>query len=81
MLSALKVMCANHSKVNPGEGQCDWIGEYGAYQDHIRECKNEPCMALKESASKEPKIKEAKKGKEAVWNWISRFFFFEFRFV
>jgi len=39
MLSSLKIMCANHPKVNP-EGTCDWIGEYGSYQKHVWQCKN-----------------------------------------
>jgi len=41
MLSSLKIMCANHPKVQP-DGKCDWIGEYGSYQKHIWSCKNAP---------------------------------------
>lgn len=41
MLSSLKIMCANHAKVN-SDGKCEWIGEYGSYQKHIKSCKNLP---------------------------------------
>lgn len=34
-------MCANHAKCNP-EGRCDWTGDYGSYQEHIRACQNIP---------------------------------------
>jgi hypothetical protein len=34
-------MCANHAKCSP-EGQCDWTGDYGSYQAHIRTCQNIP---------------------------------------
>lgn len=41
MLSSLKIMCVNHPKVRP-DGKCDWIGEYGSYQKHMRGCRNLP---------------------------------------
>lgn len=40
MLSSLKIMCANHPKADPKNGKCEWIGEYGSYQKHIKVCKN-----------------------------------------
>ncbi|CAD7927245.1 unnamed protein product [Amoebophrya sp. A120] len=40
MLSSLKVMCANHPKVEKGK-TCEWIGEYQHYQTHIQNCKGE----------------------------------------
>eukprot|EP00448_Togula_jolla_P011337 CAMPEP_0170598378 /NCGR_PEP_ID=MMETSP0224-20130122/16216_1 /TAXON_ID=285029 /ORGANISM="Togula jolla, Strain CCCM 725" /LENGTH=952 /DNA_ID=CAMNT_0010922927 /DNA_START=52 /DNA_END=2910 /DNA_ORIENTATION=+ len=43
MLSSLKIMCQNHSRLRPGgDGRCDWVGEYGQYQKHARGCKNLP---------------------------------------
>jgi len=53
MLSGLKVMCANHSRCRE-DGKCDWTGEYGSIQAHMRGCKNEPLgkpLAAKESRS------------------------------
>merc|ERR1712048_592305 len=41
MLCGTKIMCANHSKCSSG-GQCDWTGDYGSYQEHIRACQNKP---------------------------------------
>lgn len=40
MLSSLKIVCANHQKVRP-DGKCDWVGEYGSYQKHASQCKNQ----------------------------------------
>jgi len=40
MLSGLKIMCTNHPKVTPG-GECEWIGEYGTYQEHVKRCLQE----------------------------------------
>jgi hypothetical protein len=45
MLSSTRIVCANHSKCRKG-GRCDWEGDYGSYQEHIRHCSNEPCHAL-----------------------------------
>jgi hypothetical protein len=45
MLSSTRIICANHSKCRKG-GRCDWEGDYGSYQEHIRHCSNEPCHAL-----------------------------------
>lgn len=44
MLSRTRIMCANSSKCNP-DGQCDWIGDYGSYQEHIRLCTNSPVFS------------------------------------
>ncbi len=44
-LFAVQVMCANHPKVEPGQN-CDWIGEYGQYAEHMAVCRNEPCISL-----------------------------------
>merc|ERR1711933_133215 len=41
MLCGTKIRCANHAKCSP-EGQCDWTGDYGSYQEHIRTCQNVP---------------------------------------
>lgn len=41
MLSSLKIVCANHTKVRP-DGKCGWVGEYGSYQKHAALCKNLP---------------------------------------
>lgn len=40
MLSSLKIMCINHNRMSPG-GKCEWIGEYGQYQKHIKQCESE----------------------------------------
>lgn len=37
MLSSLKIMCINHTRMGP-KGKCDWIGEYGGYQKHMKTC-------------------------------------------
>lgn len=34
-------MCANHSRCN-SEGNCNWTGDYGSYQEHIHLCTNTP---------------------------------------
>jgi len=39
MLSSLKIMCVNHSKLR-SDGKCEWIGEYGQYQKHALSCRN-----------------------------------------
>mmetsp|Transcript_21591 Transcript_21591/g.54016 ORF Transcript_21591/g.54016 Transcript_21591/m.54016 type:complete len:579 (-) Transcript_21591:91-1827(-) len=44
MLSATRIVCANHPKCNK-QGCCDWEGDYGSYQEHIRTCANAPCCA------------------------------------
>lgn len=41
MLSDTKIVCGNNAKCT-ANGQCDWKGEYGSYQEHIRLCKNLP---------------------------------------
>eukprot|EP00406_Dinophysis_acuminata_P066855 CAMPEP_0179281934 /NCGR_PEP_ID=MMETSP0797-20121207/37409_1 /TAXON_ID=47934 /ORGANISM="Dinophysis acuminata, Strain DAEP01" /LENGTH=532 /DNA_ID=CAMNT_0020990657 /DNA_START=57 /DNA_END=1652 /DNA_ORIENTATION=+ len=45
MLSSLKIMCVNHSRMRP-DGLCDWVGEYGQYQKHAKGCKNLPASEL-----------------------------------
>jgi hypothetical protein len=45
MLAATKVRCANHPKCRPG-GQCDWVGDYGSYQEHARTCTNTRCAPV-----------------------------------
>jgi len=39
LLSATRIMCANNPKCCSG-GNCDWIGDYAAYPEHIRICQN-----------------------------------------
>jgi len=41
MLSNTRIMCANNPKCSPN-GNCNWTGDYGSYQEHIRQCKNLP---------------------------------------
>mmetsp|Transcript_67853 Transcript_67853/g.172258 ORF Transcript_67853/g.172258 Transcript_67853/m.172258 type:complete len:537 (+) Transcript_67853:122-1732(+) len=62
MLSATRVMCANNPLCNP-EGKCDWQGDYGSYQAHVRCCKNTPLrmedVALPEAQAAEvPELEE-----------------------
>mmetsp|Transcript_47417 Transcript_47417/g.141556 ORF Transcript_47417/g.141556 Transcript_47417/m.141556 type:complete len:599 (-) Transcript_47417:66-1862(-) len=58
MLSTLPIMCANHPKCNP-KGHCDWKGEYGRYQEHIRECKNMPRFSASTSPTVTPEFTPA----------------------
>lgn len=41
MLSATRIVCANNPKCRT-DGRCDWQGECGIYQEHIRTCQNVP---------------------------------------
>lgn len=41
MLSGIKITCGNHPRCSPG-GQCDWVGDYGSYKDHLLVCTNGP---------------------------------------
>lgn len=50
MLCGVKVMCANHSRCN-SEGKCNWTGDYGSYQEHIRCCANTPLAQFENKAS------------------------------
>lgn len=43
IIASLKIACCNHPRVRAG-GRCRWIGEYGAYHDHIKAGKCE-CAA------------------------------------
>lgn len=45
MLSKTRVMCANNPKCSE-HGKCNWIGDYGSYQEHIRTCKNVPELSF-----------------------------------
>jgi hypothetical protein len=50
MLAATKVKCANHPACNPC-GQCDWVGDYGSYQQHARTCRNCPTLPMDRPAT------------------------------
>jgi len=39
ILHQTKLRCVNHSSCR-ADATCDWIGEYGSYQAHIRQCRN-----------------------------------------
>eukprot|EP00434_Breviolum_minutum_P041687 symbB.v1.2.037087.t1/scaffold5382.1/size27800/2 len=41
VISGLEIICENNRRLR-GDGQCDWVGEYGTYQKHIKDCKNAP---------------------------------------
>lgn len=41
MLCDTKIICANNPKCS-ASGKCNWVGDYGSYQDHIRLCQNLP---------------------------------------
>jgi len=41
ILSETRIVCGNNPKCNPS-GNCNWIGSWGTYQDHIQHCKNLP---------------------------------------
>lgn len=43
MLCGTKLICGNNFKCFSA-GRCDWTGDYGSYQDHLRACKNAPIM-------------------------------------
>merc|ERR1712003_213923 len=58
MLCGTKVMCSNHAKCNP-EGRCDWTGDYGSYQEHIRACQNVPLRCGLSSTEAEDKDRMA----------------------
>jgi len=48
IISATPVVCANHPRCNPN-GQCNWKGTYGTYQEHVRSCTNTPLNEFMES--------------------------------
>jgi len=53
VLSGLKIQCSNHARCRD-DGRCDWTGEYGSFQEHVRTCKNVPLgkpAVLQESKS------------------------------
>merc|ERR550537_928669 len=41
MLSRTRIVCANNPRCR-SDGQCNWVGDYGSYQEHIRTCQNLP---------------------------------------
>lgn len=45
MLSDTRIVCANNPKCD-ANGNCNWTGDYGSYQEHIRTCKNLPLSDL-----------------------------------
>lgn len=58
MLSSLKIMCSNNPKIR-SDGECDWVGEYGTFEAHIKLCQN------KRLSSEDPKITDPKTNKLA----------------
>jgi len=61
MLSNTRIVCANNPKFGES-GNCNWIGEYGSYQDHVRSCKNLP---INDCSASTPFLQEASHSKEA----------------
>jgi len=53
MLSDTKIVCGNNARCN-ANGQCDWKGDYGSYQEHIRVCRNLPLLGPSPSAEDAP---------------------------
>jgi hypothetical protein len=49
MLSRTRIVCANNPKCCP-DGKCDWVGDYGSYQEHISTCTNSPVYSSRISA-------------------------------
>mmetsp|Transcript_45283 Transcript_45283/g.101931 ORF Transcript_45283/g.101931 Transcript_45283/m.101931 type:complete len:321 (-) Transcript_45283:100-1062(-) len=37
LLRRTKIVCANHRQCDAG-GTCEWVGDYGSYQEHARTC-------------------------------------------
>jgi len=61
MLSSTRIVCANNPKFGES-GNCNWIGDYGSYQDHVRSCKNLPiydCLTSIHSLQEASDSKEA----------------------
>jgi len=61
MLSDTRIVCANNPKFGES-GNCNWIGDYGSYQDHVRSCKNLP---ISDCSASIPFLQEASQSKEA----------------
>lgn len=65
MLSSTRIVCAKNPKF--GEScNCNWIGDYGSYQDHVRCCTNLPiydCLASIQPLQEA--LQEASDSKEA----------------
>jgi len=53
MLSDTKIVCANNPKCN-ADGGCNWIGDYGSYQEHIRHCENVPLSDFPPTSTAQP---------------------------
>eukprot|EP00746_Dinoflagellata_sp_MGD_P163487 gnl/MRDRNA2_/MRDRNA2_91549_c0_seq1.p1 gnl/MRDRNA2_/MRDRNA2_91549_c0~~gnl/MRDRNA2_/MRDRNA2_91549_c0_seq1.p1 ORF type:complete len:799 (-),score=152.86 gnl/MRDRNA2_/MRDRNA2_91549_c0_seq1:739-3135(-) len=53
MLSSLKIMCSNNPKIR-SDGECDWVGEYGTFEAHIKICQNKRLNST--CSPEEPKI-------------------------
>eukprot|EP00931_Biecheleriopsis_adriatica_P113588 TRINITY_DN886_c0_g2_i1.p1 TRINITY_DN886_c0_g2~~TRINITY_DN886_c0_g2_i1.p1 ORF type:complete len:889 (-),score=246.94 TRINITY_DN886_c0_g2_i1:100-2766(-) len=53
MLSALKIVCMNSCQLRKKDGKCDWVGEYGQYQKHVKACQNLPVAESREPPEKE----------------------------
>mmetsp|Transcript_81582 Transcript_81582/g.228824 ORF Transcript_81582/g.228824 Transcript_81582/m.228824 type:complete len:515 (-) Transcript_81582:207-1751(-) len=50
VLCSLRVRCVNHFECGP-DGRCDWIGDYGSFQAHVKTCKNEPAQPQAQSTA------------------------------
>jgi len=59
MLSKTKIVCANNPKCSIN-GNCNWSGDYGSYQEHIHVCQNMqiPGYTPSTPASNVPAVKE-----------------------
>lgn len=55
MLSDTKIVCGNNAKCT-ANGKCDWRGDYGSYQEHIRVCKNLPLFGPSPPAEEAPAV-------------------------
>jgi hypothetical protein len=38
LLAETKIVCANHRRCRRS-GRCDWVGTYGSYPEHLKECR------------------------------------------
>jgi len=61
MLSDTKIVCGNNAKCT-ANGQCDWKGDYGSYQEHIRLCKNLPLFGPSPPPAEEAPVAAALEG-------------------
>lgn len=65
MLSSLKVMCCNNPKLRQ-DGACNWIGEYGTFQQHYACCGNEPLESFKQLTAGDEACSETTAGESAA---------------